>query len=109
MTQLVGDFGRLLVGYVVNQTNHFIHGIPFDDAYNATDPNNMAAFFLTCYPEFGLYGGGKLVHDPVFIAYFTPDEQTAIPGYSFIIFAFSITLGITIVLVNKRRIKLNKI
>ncbi|MFX0048661.1 MAG: hypothetical protein ACFE8G_10900 [Candidatus Hermodarchaeota archaeon] len=106
MTQLVGDFGRLLVGYVVNQTNHFTHGIPFDEAYNATDPNDMAAFFLTCYPEFGLYGGGKFVHDPVFKAYFTPlEEEPAILGYPLLVLAFSITLGITIILLKKRGIK----
>jgi hypothetical protein len=102
MTELVGPFGRLLVGYVVNQTNKFTHGVPFEEAYNSTDLENMAAFFITCYPEFGMYGGGKLVHDPVFKAYFNPTG--AISGYPITILTFTIMIGITVVLISKRRI-----
>jgi len=102
MTQLVGEFGRLLIGYVVNQTNQFTFGIPFEEAYNSTDPQNMAAFFITCYPEFGDYGGGKLVHDPVFKAYFTP-KGGAIPGYPIAILAFTIMIGVSIVLLKKKQ------
>ena len=103
MVQLVGEFGRLVVGYVINQTNHYTYGIPFEEAYNATDPQNIAAFFVTCYPEYGLSKGGQLVHDPVFKAYFTPTEQ-AIPGYPVLILTFTLAIGI-IILVTKTRIK----
>jgi hypothetical protein len=102
MTQLIGDFGRLLVGYVVNQTNQFTYGIPFEEAYNNTDPENMAAFFITCYPEFGDYGGGKFIHDPVFQAYFDPTGQ-AIPGYPIFLISFVSLLGIIIIATNIRK------
>lgn len=108
MTRLVGDFGRLLVAYVINQTNHFTKGIPFEVAYNATDPDEMAAFFVTCYPEYGVYGGGPLDHDPVFTMYFTPASGKAIPGYPITIFSFTLMIGISILLVSKikeRKIK----
>lgn len=97
MVQLVGEFGRLVVGYVINQTNHFTYGIPFEEAYNSTDPQNVAAFFVSCYPEYGLYKGGHLLHDPVFKAYFTPVEQ-AIPGYPIFILGFTLTIGIILVI-----------
>jgi len=72
MNQLIGPFGRLVVSYAINQTNHFEGGIEFDAAWNKFDPSKSAAFFTTSYPKFGEYQGGRLVHDPVFTAFFTP-------------------------------------
>ncbi len=101
MTDLVGKFGRLIVGYVINQTNTFIHGIPFEDAYNQTDPENMAAFFVSCYPEYGAYGGGKLTHDPVFVMYFS--VSSAIPGFSIFFTLSFLILGISVVMLEFRK------
>jgi hypothetical protein len=106
MTDLVGEFGRLVCGYVINQTNRFTYGIPMEEAYNETDPENMAAFFVTCYPEYGAYRGGRLIHDPVFTAYFTP--KSAIPGYHIAVLCFTTILGISIVLLSKRKFKIIK-
>ncbi|MFX0060293.1 MAG: hypothetical protein ACFE8J_18505, partial [Candidatus Heimdallarchaeota archaeon] len=106
MTDLVGEFGRLVCAYVINQTNQFTYGIPMEEAYNETDPQNMAAFFVTCYPEYGEYRGGSLIHDPVFTAYFTP--KGAIPGYFTAILCFSVFLGVCIVLISKKKFKVIK-
>ena len=103
MIHLVGDFGKLLVGYVINQTNHFVDGIPMEDALNATDPENLAAFYITCYPEYGMYQGGKLVHDPVFVAYFSA-SSSFIPGYSIELFLIMISTGIITVLISSKKI-----
>ncbi len=103
MVHLVGEFGRLVVGYVINQTNHFTHGIPFEDAYNSTDPQNIAAFFVTCYPEYGVYKGGGLVHDPVFKAYFNPAEK-GISGFPLLFLVVSLSIGI-IIMISKTRVK----
>jgi len=106
MTQLVGDFGRILIAYAVNQTNQFTYGVPFEEAYDAVQPNETAAFFITCYPEFGASGGGKIVHDPVFKAYFTATiEDQMIPGYPIATFLVTLTIGISVVLLLKRKLK----
>jgi hypothetical protein len=102
MTGLVGEFGRLVVGYAINQTNTFLYGIPMEDAYNQTDPQNMAAFFVSCYPEYGAHGAGKLSHDPVFVMYFT--ASAAIPGFPFILLLSSLTIGVAVVLIRSKRI-----
>jgi len=103
MTELVGEFGRLIVGYAINQTNTFTHGIPFEDAYNQTDPQNMAAFFVTCYPEYGAYGGGAISHDPVFVMYFS--VSGAIPGFPmfFLLSFFIVAVSIVIYKLKKGR------
>ena len=103
MIHLVGEFGKLLVGYVINQTNHFTHGIPMEEALNATDPQNLAAFYITCYPEYGMYQGGKLVHDPVFVAYFST-SSSFIPGYSIELFLIMISVGVITVLISSKKI-----
>jgi hypothetical protein len=105
MTQLVGDFGRILVAYAVNQTNQFTYGVPFEDAYDAVEPNETAAFFITCYPEFGASGGGEIVHDPVFRAFFTPFEDQMIPGYPIATLLVTLTIGISVVLISKRKLR----
>ncbi|MCJ7650668.1 MAG: hypothetical protein MUP85_18815, partial [Candidatus Lokiarchaeota archaeon] len=105
MTQLVGNFGRILVAYAVNQTNHFTYGVPFEEAYDAVKPNETAAFFITCYPEFGESGGGKIVHDPVFRAFFTPLENQIIPGFPIATLLVTLTIGISVVLISKRKLK----
>jgi len=97
MTELVGEFGRLIVGYAINQTNTFVHGIPMEDAYNQTNPQNMAAFFVSCYPEYGAYGGGGLSHDPVFVMYFTTSKE--IPGFPLFVILSSMSIGISIVII----------
>jgi len=102
MTELVGEFGRLIISYVINQTNHFTYGIPFEEAYNSTDPENMAAFFVTCYPEYGLNGGGKLIHDPVFTAYFDVPEEEFIPGFPIEILSVVSILGIIILVIKQK-------
>ena len=104
MIHLVGEFGRLLVGYVINQTNHFTYGIPMEEALNATDPENLAAFYITCYPEYGMHQGGKLVHDPVFVAYFTASKM-AIPSFSIELFPIMISVGIITILITSKKIK----
>lgn len=105
MTHLVGDFGRILVAYAVNQTNHFTYGIPFEEAYDIVEPNKTAAFFITSYPEFGESGGGKIVHDPVFKTFFTPTGSEKIPGYPIATLLVTLMLGIAIVLISKRKIR----
>jgi hypothetical protein len=105
MIQLVGDFGKLVVGYVINQTNHFTYGIPMEEAMNATDPENMAAFFITCYPEYGSYRGGRLIHDPVFVAYFTPTVNPQIHGFPLEFIMTTLSIGIAIVLIQRVRKK----
>ncbi|MFX1304626.1 MAG: hypothetical protein ACFFBV_09855 [Promethearchaeota archaeon] len=104
MTELVGEFGRLIIGYVINQTNHFTFGIPFEEAYNSTDPENMAAFFVTCYPEYGMNGGGKLIHDPVYTAYFDVYGEELIPGYHIEILTVVLIVGITLIVSKRKKI-----
>jgi hypothetical protein len=101
----VGDFGKLVVGYVINQTNHFTHGIPMEEAMSAIDPENMAVFFITCYPEYGAYRGGRLIHDPVFVAYFTPSGNPLIHGYPLEFLIITLSIGIAIVLIQQVRKK----
>ncbi|MFX0031534.1 MAG: hypothetical protein ACFE8E_01860 [Candidatus Hodarchaeota archaeon] len=104
MLPLVGDFGRLIACYAINQTNHFTYGIPFDDVWTGLQPNETAAFFITCYPDYGEGAGGKLSHDPVFKAYFSIGEGE-IPGYPIFLLGFTLMIGITI-LISKKRLKL---
>ena len=108
MTHLIGDFGRILVAYAANQTNHFTNGVPFEDAYDAVEPNKTAAFFITCYPKFGESGGGKIVHDPVFKAFFTPTGSQMIPGFPISTLIITLTLGIAVVLISKKRLNIIK-
>ncbi|MCK4780752.1 MAG: hypothetical protein KAT57_11210, partial [Candidatus Lokiarchaeota archaeon] len=106
MLPLMGDFARLMISYAVNQTNQFTHGVPFEDAWEGFHPNETAAFFITCYPKYGESGGGKLVHDPVFTAYFdTSEEQPFIPGYYVEILTITLIVGITIVIVSRKKLQ----
>ncbi|MHA1791822.1 MAG: Loki-CTERM sorting domain-containing protein [Promethearchaeota archaeon] len=109
MTELIGPFGQLLTSYVINQTNHFVNGITFDDVWDHFDPESTAALFVTCYPEYGEYHGGRLEHDPTFSALFTPGDswninpKTAIPGFpTFLVLIFAF-LGVTALVITKKR------
>ncbi|MBY9003235.1 MAG: hypothetical protein KGD73_04635 [Candidatus Lokiarchaeota archaeon] len=104
MIQLVGEFGKLIVGYAINQTNQMTHEIPIEEAMNATDPQNLAIFFITCYPDYGAYRGGRLVHDPVFVAYFT--ATGTIPGYAMELFVIMLSLGVVILLIKNKNFKM---
>jgi hypothetical protein len=98
MIHLIGDFAKLILSYAVNQTNKFTYGIPFETAYDSFHPNETAAFFITCYPEFGASGGGKLVHDPTFTAYFSVDVfNGGIPGFSIELILFILLIGVSII------------
>nr|MDO8109337.1 hypothetical protein [Candidatus Sigynarchaeota archaeon] len=107
MTQLIGPFGALVVSYAINQTNHFGSGINFQDAWDHFDPENTSAFFITAYPEFGRYQGGRLEHDPVFSAYFTPGNDwgrlLALPGYDVFLILAGAVSGIVIVALARRK------
>lgn len=86
MSDLIGGFAHLMISYAINETNHFVNGIPFEDAWDIFDPNDTAALFVSCYPEFGEYKGGRIEHDPTFTAFWTPGTtwgQTSpgIPSY----------------------------
>ena len=50
-----------MISHAINQTNHFPGGIDFNNAWNLFDPNNCAALLVTAYPDFGAYGGVKLI------------------------------------------------
>ena len=107
MPQLIGDFGALLLSYAINQTNQFTYGVPFNDIYENFHPNESAAFFITCYPEYGASGGGVLRHDPVFVAYFTPAGGGAgIPGYPLEILVVTMFAGVIITVIYKKRLKI---
>ena len=108
MLPLMGDFARLIISYAINQTNHFTYGVPYEDAWDSFAPDEAAAFFITSYPKFGESGGGKLVHDPVFVAYFEVSalvNQESIPGYALEILIVASIAGITIVLIPKKKVK----
>lgn len=106
MLPLMGDFARLVISYAVNQTNQFTYGIPFDDAWEAFHPNETAAFFITCYPKYGESGGGTLVHDPIFTAYFdTVEEKPGIPGYYFESLTVALMVGIIVVIISRKKLK----
>jgi len=108
MTELIGPFGRLMVTYAINQTNHFTNGIEFQDAWDNFDAESTAALFVSCYPEFGEYKGGRLEHDPVFTAFFDirgiwGKIIRAIPGYNIFILLGSIALGVSIIFLKRRK------
>jgi len=106
MLPLVGEFGRLICCYAINQTNRFIDGIPFDLVWNDFEPNKTAAFFITSYPDYGEGQGGELKHDPVFTAYFSIlEEKPLIPGYHIEILTIASLLGIAIVSISKKKMK----
>lgn len=106
MLPLVGDFGRLIASYAINQTNRFTYGIPFEDIYEGLAPNETAAFFITCYPDYGEAAGGKLKHDPVYRAFFdVSKEEEIIPGYPIEILAVALMVGVAIVVVSKKKLK----
>ncbi|MBN2156444.1 MAG: hypothetical protein JW776_10405 [Candidatus Lokiarchaeota archaeon] len=101
MTQLIGPFAQLMISYAVNQTNHFTNGITFDDAWDYFDPESTAALFVSCYPNFGEYKGGRLEHDPVFLAFFDirgiwGKITRLIPGYHIFILLGTISLGVSV-------------
>ncbi len=107
MTSLIGPFAQLMISYLINQTNNFVGGITFEEAWDAFDPSSTAALFISCYPDYGEYKGGVLNHDPTFTAFYTPTPSggdggdggdSLIPGYSNgLILLFSM-LGIVIVI-----------
>ncbi len=107
MTQLIGPFGQLMITYAINQTNHFTNGINFEDAWDNFDAESTAALFVSCYPEFGEYKGGRVEHDPVFTAYFDIRGIWGwikqIPGYSVFILLGSISIGVSIVMLKIRK------
>jgi hypothetical protein len=106
MLPLMGNFARLVISYAVNQTNQFTHGIPFDDAWEGFHPNETAAFFITCYPKYGESGGGKLVHDPVFTAYFDIGKEIPfIPGYYVEILTIALMVGISVIIILRKQFK----
>ena len=98
MTQLIGPFAQLMITYAINQTNHFTNGINFEDAWDFFDPSTTAALFVSCYPEFGEYKGGRLEHDPVFTAFFDIRGIWGlikkIPGYNVFILLGSISFQV---------------
>jgi hypothetical protein len=106
MLPLMGNFAKVVISYVINQTNHFTYGIPFEDAYNSFNPNETAAFFITSYPKFGESGGGHLVHDPVFVAYFgVPSEGGGIPGYPIEMLSAALAVGIATFAIKRKKFK----
>ncbi|KKK45516.1 MAG: hypothetical protein Lokiarch_09290 [Candidatus Lokiarchaeum sp. GC14_75] len=106
MLPLMGDFAKLVISYAINQTNQFTDGIPFDDAWNSFKPNETAAFFITSYPKFGESGGGRLVHDPVFVAYFgVSGEEGSIPGFPLEILSAVLVIGAASLVVRQRKFK----
>jgi hypothetical protein len=107
MLPLVGEFGRLICCYAINQTNRFVNGVPFDRVWNDFEPNKTAAFFITCYPDYGEGQGGGLKHDPVFIAYFSISEQPLIPGYPIEIFSAVLFASISIIIMSRKKISKN--
>ncbi len=62
---------------------------------------------MAVYPKFGEYNGGRLVHDPVFTAFWTPgsnwNEGKGIPGYSFAFIALFTLLGVAVIALRYRR------
>ncbi|MHA1731091.1 MAG: hypothetical protein ACTSU5_04075 [Promethearchaeota archaeon] len=113
MTQLIGPFAQLVTTYAINQTNHFVNGIDFDTAWDAFDPKSTSALFLQGYPLFGAYKGGRINHDPVFTAPWTPGEGfgtksssgLSIPGYSYEFVATFVVLGVAVVTLKRARSK----
>lgn len=106
MLPLMGNFAKVVISYAINQTNQFTYGITFEDAYDSFNPTETAAFFITCYPKFGESGGGHLVHDPVFVAYFEiPSEGVSIPGYPIEIFSAALAVGIAIIVIKRKKFK----
>ncbi|MHA1454336.1 MAG: Loki-CTERM sorting domain-containing protein, partial [Promethearchaeota archaeon] len=109
MTQLIGQFAQLMITYAINQTNHFTNGITFEDAWDFFDPSTTAALFVSCYPEFGEYKGGRLEHDPVFTAFFDIRGIWGwikkIPGYNVFILLGSIALGASVFVLKIRKKK----
>ena len=104
---LMGNFAKVVISYAINQTNHFTNGISFEDAYNSFNPTETAAFFITCYPKFGESGGGHLVHDPVFVAYFgVPSEEGSIPGYRIEILSAALVIGIAVIVIKRKKFDL---
>jgi hypothetical protein len=101
MTQLIGDFGRLITCYVINQTNNLLGGIPFEEAWEKFAPNQTAALLVVGYPEYGQYHGGKVVHDPIYIAYYERDQ--AIPGFSIILVGFGTVIAVLVILSLKKQ------
>jgi hypothetical protein len=106
MLPLVGEFGRLICCYAINQTNRFVGGLLFDDVWNDFEANDTAAFLITCYPDYGLAQGGKLKHDPVFTAYFAvKPEEGLIPGYPLELLTVLSLVGIISILIYYRKRK----
>ncbi len=70
------------------------------------DPSTTAALFVNFYPKFGEYDGGRIVHDPVYTAFWTPgtnwNEGKDIPGYSFAFIALFTLLGVAVITMRYR-------
>jgi hypothetical protein len=109
MTQLIGPFAQLIISYGINQTNHFTNGITFEEAWDHFDPESTAALFVTCYPSFGEYHGGRLEHDPVFTAFFDIRGIWGwikqIPGYDVFILIGGMALGVSVFVLKIQRKK----
>ena len=109
MATLIGSFARLMLAYAINQTNHFISGIKFEDAWNIMDPFDCAVLYVQGFPLFGAYKGGKIEHDPLYIAFYTPGSDwgklvpKGIPGYSTISLICSIVVGIIFIEIIQRK------
>ncbi|MHA1819979.1 MAG: hypothetical protein ACTSU2_12780 [Promethearchaeota archaeon] len=91
-------------------SNHFINGITFDDAWDIFDPHECAGLYVETYPLFGEYGGGRIEHDPTFIAFYTPGtnwnefiEGNSVPDYSVFTMIFSIIAGIVYIEIIRRK------
>jgi hypothetical protein len=63
--------------------------------------------YMVGYPKYGEYGGGRLEHDPVYVAFWTPPSDDpndqGIPGTPVeILLAFTF-LGIAFIVIHQRR------
>ncbi len=112
---ILGNFTRLVLSYVANQTHNFNEPVPLEYVFEELDPIDgdlNAAFFIEGFPEYGDSGGGKLNHKTIFKAYFPkgliplvyfPPPITEIPGFLPNIFMASLIIGIIIILTFRKR------
>jgi hypothetical protein len=109
MANLIGSFARLMLAYAINQTNHFISGITFENAWDIMDPFDCSVLYVQGYPLFGEYKGGRIEHDPLYIANYTPGSgwgllpENGIPGYNLVYLVFSLLLGLVFIEIIQRR------
>ncbi len=108
MSQLAGNFTMAVGAYAINQTNRFTGGVPYDLAFQAMNPNIGSLWmYMVGYPKYGEYCGGRLEHDPVYVAFWTPPSEDpndqGIPGTPVeILLAFTF-LGIAFIVIHQRR------